>query len=313
MSAIRTVSLGVLSTCLASTCLLSGCKRNAATGEMQFNYFSREEEIALGIESREEILPQYGGEIPDPEIRAYVGGIGESMIPHVEEEYRDLPWEFTMLNSDVVNAFALPGGQVFVSRGLASRLGDEAELAGVVGHEMGHVTAEHVDRRMGRQMIIAGFALGVSAAASESELQWAQAAASVAVTGAGVYSLSFDRAQELEADFLGMRYMSRASYDPSALAGVMQALQSASGGAQTLEIFSTHPHPETRIEAIRDQLNSEPYRGMTDDPDYTRRSDAYQRRMLNPLAAIPAAPDSSLAALAPEQYCMVCALRRSSE
>jgi len=235
------------------------------------------------------------------------------MVPYVEDEYRDLPWEFTMLNSDVVNAFALPGGQVFVSRGLASRLGDEAELAGVLGHEMGHVTAEHVDQRMGRQVILAGFALGVSAAASESESQWAQTAAGVAVTGAGVYSLSFDRAQELEADSLGMRYMSRASYDPSALAGVMETLQSASGGQQSLEIFSTHPHPETRIETIREQLNSERYRGMVDDPAYVRRRDVYERRMLNPLAALPAPQDSAFAALAPERYCMVCALRRSSE
>jgi len=162
-------------------------------------------------------------------------------------------------------------------------------------------------------MILAGFALGVSAAASESESQWAQTAASIAVTGAGVYSLSFDRAQELEADSLGMRYMSRASYDPSALAGVMETLQSASGGQQPLEIFSTHPHPETRIETIREQLNSERYRGMVDDPAYVRRRDVYERRMLNPLAALPAPQDSAFAALAPERYCMVCALRRSSE
>ena len=249
--------------------ILTGCKRNQATGDLQFNYFSQDEEIALGLESREELVPAYGGEIPDEGVRSYVTEIGQRMTPYVEDEYRELPWSFTMLNSDVVNAFALPGGQVFVSRGLASQLEDEAELAGVIGHEIGHVTAEHVDQRMGRQLILAGIAIGASAAANESESQWAQVAAGVTVTGAGVYSLKYDRGQELEADELGMRYMHRAKYDPSALAGVMETLQAASQGQQPMEIFSTHPHPETRLEKIREAMQSRKrYRDTRGDPSY---------------------------------------------
>lgn len=302
--------------CLAlAACALAGCKRNQATGNLQFNYFSQEEEIALGLESREELVPAYGGEIPDMGVRSYVTEIGERMRPHVEEAYRELPWSFTMLNSEVVNAFALPGGQVFVSRGLAAQLKDEAELAGVIGHEIGHVTAEHVDQRMGRQLVLAGIAISASAAANQSESQWAQVAAGVAVSGAGVYSLSFDRGQELEADELGMRYMYRAKYDPSALAGVMETLQEASqSGQQQPEFLSTHPHPETRLEKIREAMEGRKrYRETQGDPSYVRNAGVYQQRMLSTLAALPPSSDSEFAALMPSQYCMVCALRRSSE
>ena len=303
----RTLGLGFLLIAFA----LPGCVRNAATGKLQFNAMSRNQEIALGLESRPEILSAYGGEVTDPVVAEYVDEIGHKLVVHTEGDYKDLPWKFTVLNTEIINAFALPGGQVFVSRGLAEKLGSEAALAGVIGHEIGHVTAEHVDVRMGRQLILAGIAVGLSTAANQSDEKWAQSAAGLVLTGAGVYSLRFDRGQEIESDKLGMRYMYRAKYDPSALLDVMEALAHSSGGAPP-EFLSTHPHPETRIAKINERLAINPnYRATVNNAEYGRFESRYQDRMLRRLSMLGDSAHADLAMLMPDLYCGVCAARRA--
>jgi len=308
----RTSAALALGICLMA---MPACTKNAATGRSHFNYYSRDQEIAIGLESRGEIVRAYGGEIGDAGIRAYMAELGNDLAQHTEADYPSLPWKFTLLDSDVINAFALPGGQVFVSRALAEQLDDEAALAGELGHEIGHVTAEHVDEAMGRKMVLAGIALGANVASSNSDSKWAKQAAGVAVTGAGVFSLKFDRKQELEADRLGMRYMYRAGYDPSALADVMIVLRESAADGSPPELFSTHPHAETRIRKIEKRMESERYAATRNNPAFVRNKRTYEQRMLRRIAMMPAGDGArtGLAMHDASTFCAICASRRSSE
>jgi predicted Zn-dependent protease len=125
---------------------VGGCSSNPATGQAQLNMISEAEEVKLGSESAPRFIKQMGGEVPDAEIRRYVSRIGRNLAGACERPH--LPWEFFVVDSAMLNAFALPGGKVFVSRRLMIKLNNEAELAGVLGHEIGHVTAEHIGQQM---------------------------------------------------------------------------------------------------------------------------------------------------------------------
>ncbi|MCB9847661.1 MAG: M48 family metalloprotease [Phycisphaeraceae bacterium] len=254
MNTRRLIVLTIAASLLAP---LAGCVTNAATGRRQFNSLSRAEEIQLGTEAAPQLAAEYGGPMGNASLQAYVRRVGMSMVPGVEGDYASLPWEFTLLDSDVINAFALPGGKVFITRGLAEKLDDEAELAGVLGHEIGHVTAEHADKRITSQMIVAGIAIGVSVATQDEDSEFLRVGvpALVGVGGQG-FLLKFGRDEELQADGLGMRYMSRAGYDPSGQLDVMRVLAAASQGPRQPEWASTHPHPESRIKAIQQKLNN---------------------------------------------------------
>ncbi len=259
------------------------CAVNPATGKRQFDMLSREEEIALGDEAKAELASQYGGPVQDAALQAYVTEVGMDLAQRSEEPYRDLPWEFTLLDSDVINAFALPGGKVYITRGLASRLSNEAQLAGVLGHEVGHVTAEHADKRISNQMILAGIVVGAAVAAGQSDDDWIAAGVPLLVGAGGQgFLLKFGRDEETEADRLGMRYMVRADYNPQGQLQVMQVLAEASKGPRPIELLSTHPYPETRIERIRDLLSKDYYRVMH-DPMYKLKQAEYEERMLGPL------------------------------
>ncbi len=245
---------------------LVGCTTNAATGKSQFNMMSREDEIKLGEEAKPQLIDQYGGRIDDAYMQAYVTEVGMRMVPFIEGDYGELPWEFIVLDSDVINAFALPGGKVFITRGLLVELEDEAMLAGVLGHEIGHVTAEHADKQVSNQMIFSGILIGASVAAgfSDDDLVQVGVPLLVGVGGQG-FLLKFGRGDELQADSLGMRYMSRAGYDPAAQRDVMVVLKEASGGGsgsagsggRPPEFLSTHPYPETRIDRINKALEKD--------------------------------------------------------
>jgi len=259
---------------------LIGCTTNAATGHRQFNTLSRQQEIDMGKAAAPELAQQYGGPVPDASLQAYVRRVGMSMVPYVEGDYADLPWEFTLLDSDVINAFALPGGKVFITRGLAEKLDDEAEMAGVLGHEIGHVTAEHADKRVTSQSVAAGAAVLVGIATKDDDRDWVRIGAPMLVGAGGQgFLLKFGRDEELEADKLGMRYMTRAGYDPAGQLGVMQVLAKSSGGARQPEWMSTHPYPGTRIKAIEKKL-----RNKYKDAKGERYRNRYQMEFLSKLA-----------------------------
>lgn len=279
--------LGTLLAAAASS-LLSGCTTNIATGRTQLDYFTREDEIAIGQEAGPVLTEEYGGAITDPAINAYVTGVAMSMVEHTEGDYRTMPWKFTVLNSPVINAFALPGGQVFVSRALAEKFTSEAQLAGVLGHEIGHVTAEHADRSIQNQLptlVVAG--IGSVFAGNDAAMA---SAVDVLVNTTGTFALKFSRDQENEADRLGMRYMTRAGYHPKGMLEVMQVLAAESKGQSPPEWQSTHPAPETRIGIIRERLASEGFQTRIAQGGLQTNEARFQSEFLARMRTIPLPP-----------------------
>lgn len=250
--------------------LASGCSKNAATGRNQFILVSAANVSAMGEAAKPELIEQYGGEVASPELRDYVSRIGRVVAKQVEPEFKHIKWEFTTLDSDIINAFALPGGKVFVSKGLIAKFSTEAQLAGVLGHEIGHVTARHVDERLS-QVAVAEFGLGMLGKSSNSD--YANLAAKMITQGT---LLKFNRDQEQESDALGIKYMARAGYDPRGMLEVLEILAEASEGSQNLEILSTHPDPKRRIKTVQAMLNGE-YAFTQNNPNYKTRAGRFKR------------------------------------
>lgn len=276
---------------LVGSTMLGACTTNAATGRTQLNLLSRSEEIQIGQEAAPELIAAYGGRVPSDQLQSYVTDIGMKLAAQTEGENPSLPWSFIFLNSDVINAFALPGGQVFITRGLVERMDNEAQLAGVLGHEIAHVTARHANNRLVRQAGLSlAAAIGGVVIGNDEDLQLL---VNGLVTGAGVYALTFDRGQESESDQLGMRYMAQAGYDPSAQLEVMRILKDASSGPRQPEWLSTHPLPETRIDQIQRLLNEE-FQAEASNPANQLYRDRFQSVMLQGLNALPPAPEMTL-------------------
>ncbi len=226
---------------LAAALALAACARNPVTGERQLSLVSTEQEIALGKESAEQVT-QSIGRYPDPGVQAYVEGIGKKLA--AASERPQLPWSFTVLDDPTVNAFALPGGPVFVTRGILTHLNSEAELASVLGHEIGHITARHSVQQISKAQL-AQLGLGVGMIVSEDLRQFGQAAGA----GLQLMFLKFGRDAERQADKLGFKYMVNQGYDPRQMAEVFKTLDrtSAQAGAGRLPAWlSTHPDPGDR-------------------------------------------------------------------
>lgn len=261
---------------VAALVVLPACSTNEATGRSQLNVLSPQQEIALGADAMPQLVEEYGGLVPDAQLRHYVERVGMEMVQYTEGDNPKLPWEFTLLDSDVVNAFALPGGKVFVSEGLMTMMSNEAQLAGVIGHEIGHVTARHVNDRMAQAYGIA--LVGAIAMQATKDSDYSKLTSVIVGVGGQGYLLKFSRSQELESDRLGMRYMSRAGYDPMAQLQVMQILDEVANASSSMppEFLSTHPYPETRIEQVKDLLKTR-YASTQDNPDFSLYEDRFQR------------------------------------
>lgn len=252
---------------------LSACKTNPATGRSQLILISGDQINAMGASAKPQLIKQYGGEVKAEVLRAYVARIGRKVVKQIEPEYGHIKWDFIVLDSEILNAFALPGGHVFVSRGLLAKFDNEAQLAGVLGHEIGHVTARHVDERMS-QILTAELAISGIGAASSSDLALLAAKA----IGQGTL-LKFNRDQEQEADVQGLKYMTRAMYDPTGMLQVLEVLAEASEGSRQLEILSTHPNPKRRIKAVRKLVEGK-YAFTQGNPDYRMRERRFVRDAL---------------------------------
>lgn len=263
----------------------SGCTTNQATGKSQLNLISTEREVALGSEASPRFLQEYGDEIPSPEIRRYVSDLGHRLA--AVSERPELPWEFHVVDSAVLNAFALPGGKVFISRGLLVRLSNEAQLAGVLGHEVGHVTAQHIGQQMTQGMVVQGLAAGLGAAAEASDEDWLKALGLTANVGGSVYLLKFGRDQELEADWLALRYMTKLGYHPTGHTQVLQILRDASQGqARPPELLSTHPLPDKRISQIEERIKKD-YPKAAEPNAYEFRAESFKSQVMDRLKTLP--------------------------
>jgi len=274
---------------LALVCLTLGagvgCSTNPATGRAQLNMLSEAEEVSIGEQAAPEFLAGNGGEIPDEQIRAYVSAMGHEMAAISERP--DLPWEFFVIDSAQINAFALPGGKVFMSRGLMQEMTNDAQLAGVLGHEIGHVTAQHIGQQMSQRMVVSGLLIGLGVAAQTSDEDWVKILGVGAGAGGTLYLLSYGRDQESESDELGVRYMSAVGYNPVGQLQVMQILAKASEGADLPpEILSTHPLPETRIRRLEKHLD-ERYPDHRQTGRYKLGVESFQTNVLDRLNKLP--------------------------
>ena len=225
--------------------LLTGCAVNPATGRRELSLVGEDREIAMGREADIQITASLGL-AGGPELQRYVSDLGDRLA--VVSERPQLPWSFKVVDDPAVNAFALPGGFIYLTRGILAHFESEAELAGVLGHEIGHVTARHSVSQMSRQQI---FSVGLGLGALVSER--IRSTGDYLGAGLQLWGLKFSRDDESESDALGLRYISRLGYDPESLVGVFRMLAAVSGGSEgrVPQWQLTHPYPENREADIR--------------------------------------------------------------
>ena len=233
---------------------LSTSEENPLTGEVQRVGLTPAQEVALGIKAAPPLIQQFGGADNDRYAQLKVKTIGsilvEAMLRHTkgDDQYE---WEFTLLaDKKTVNAFALPGGRIFITRALFDRLDTDAKLAGVLGHEVGHVVHRHGAEHLAQQQLTQGI-VGAAAVATDR----ADAATAAAVI-ANLINMKYGREDELECDEFGLIIMAEAGYDPHAMIEVMNVLASAGGGGTSAppEWASTHPDPGNRIQRIKESI-----------------------------------------------------------
>lgn len=223
---------------------------NPVTGETQYISLTPNQEIAMGLQAAPQMMQQHGGLDPDQTAQAIVDAVGQKLVqtnPEVLEE--GWQYEFHLLaDPQTINAFALPGGQIFITRALFNQLETEGQLAGVLGHEIGHVVARHGGQRIAKSELTQGL-IGAVASGADNP----QAAAQVAAMVGNLVNMKFGREDELQSDDLGVQLMADAGYDPRSMSGVMEIL-AASGGSGQPEFFSTHPNPDNRIGKIQETI-----------------------------------------------------------
>lgn len=228
--------------------LLAACSTNPATGKKQFNLVPESQEIAIGQQSHPEILRQFGVYDEKPELNRLVDTVGRRLA--AASERPNLPWTFTVLDSPIVNAMALPGGYIYITRGMLERINSEDELAGVLGHEIAHVTARHSAQQISRQQLAQfGLVLGAVVAGPEVLQQYGQ----LAELGLGLLFQRYSRAHETEADLLGTGYIAEAHYNPVGAERMLMALQrldkNPTSGID--RYFMSHPDPAKRVADVR--------------------------------------------------------------
>jgi len=222
---------------------------NPITGEQQRVALKPDEEIALGLKSAPQMAARMGGVSRDREARALVERVGAALAR--ESIAARSPYRFSfhvLADPKTINAFALPGGPIFITEGLLRQLKSEAELAGVLGHEIGHVIARHAAEHLAKARLTQGL-IGAATIGSGD-----YTAAQIGQMVGSLINMRYGREDELESDALGIRIMAEAGYDPRAMIGVMETLAKASSGSRQPEFFSTHPHPENRQARIREEI-----------------------------------------------------------
>jgi beta-barrel assembly-enhancing protease len=236
----------------------SSTEKNPVTGEPQRVALSVDQERALGLQAAPQMAQEMGGVVDPKEPDAQnVKRIGQHLVARSVASKSPYEYNFHLLRDDqTVNAFALPGGQIFITRGLYNKLSDEAELAGVLGHEIGHVVQRHSAQQMAKSQLGQSLVMGAGAVASDQGHGY-----SATVIGQLVNQtkqLSYGREHERESDEFGLRILTEAGFDPRALIDVMKVLAESSGGRKQPEWMSSHPYPENRIELIQRWLAEHP-------------------------------------------------------
>ncbi len=244
------IFIGLVIVAFAMVQRCSNKEKNQYTGRVQHINMTADQEIAIGLQSTPQIAQQYGGLYPDDRMQAYVDAVGDKLVENSIARETPYEYEFHLLaDENTINAFALPGGQIFITYALFSKL-NEAQLAGVLGHEIGHVIGRHSAERIAESSYWQTISMGAQVGADAGNI--------VSAIGQNTL-LKNGRGDELESDDLGVRFMIRSGYNPEELIEVMKILKQAAGPNRVPEFQSTHPDPDNRIERIRESIKK--YRG----------------------------------------------------
>jgi beta-barrel assembly-enhancing protease len=228
---------------------------NPVTGENQHIDMTVDQEIALGLEAAPQMAQQFGGLSRDTEATQLVKSVGRRVLERSEANQAPYEFDFHLLaDEQTVNAFALPGGQIFITEALLARLETEGQLAGVLAHEIGHVIGRHSAEQIAKQRLTQGVTMGAVIAATDPNDPSSYRTAQMAMVMNQLVNLRFGRNDELESDRFGVQYMAEAGYDPRSMSRVMEILQEASGGGGQPEFLSTHPDPGNRIGRIEQAI-----------------------------------------------------------
>ncbi len=245
------IGVAVVAFALIKNC--SNKQENPYTGTVQSITMSPEQEIAIGLQHAPAMAEQHGGLYPDQKLQATIDNIGKKLVDHTVARESPYQFEFHLLRDDqTINAFALPGGQVFITYALLSKLENEDQVAGVLGHEIGHVLGKHSAERVANSEMWQTISMGAEVGGGMG-----QAAGSI---GQNIL-LGNGRDDELESDDLGVRFMIRAGYNPYEMIKVMQVLKAAAGPNRQPEFSSTHPDPDNRMEKIKESIDKYGYQG----------------------------------------------------
>jgi len=252
-------------TCIGLLFVIVGCAVNPVTGKRQMALVSESQEIQLGADAVPEFEKEFGGKVPNEQLQQYVTELGMALAAISDRP--KLPWSFAVLNSDVPNAFALPGGKIFVTAGLMTSLTNERQLTSVLGHEIGHVCAKHSVQGMQRAMGAEAFAaLFAQASGNESYGSAAKVAGQMVV-------LKYGRDDEYQADALGIKYMEKAGYNPWGMVETLQFLMTlGEEGGRLQELFQTHPLSSERVKKSQENVAKHyaTYQADTPDANQTR-------------------------------------------
>ena len=242
------IGLAIVAFALVQRC--SNKEKNPYTGRVQNINMTAEQEIAIGLQSTPLIAQQYGGLYPDERMQSFVDAVGNKLVQNSIARETPYKYEFHLLADDkTINAFALPGGQIFITYALFSQL-NEAQLAGVLGHEIGHVIGRHSAERIAESNFWKTVSMGAQVGADAGNI--------VGSIGQNTL-LTNGRSDELESDDLGVLFMIRSHYQPNEMIRVMEILKSAAGPNRVPEFQSTHPDPDNRIDKIKESIRK--YKG----------------------------------------------------
>ena len=240
-----------------------GCRVNPATGQKQLVVISEKQEIAIGRQAADGLEKHFDGKVSNTQLQEYVRSVGRKVA---EVADRKMPYDFTLLASDVPNAFALPGGKVYVTAGLMKKMDNERQLAAVLGHEIGHVCALHNVHALQRQL---GAKILLEIAQYAVQGEYAPSIQTATKYTTKFLNLRYSRKDEYQADKLGVWYMSRAGYNPCGMIELMEVLLKQKKGKESafFELFQSHPLTKKRIEQVRDHVSMNYHQHLPPKPD----------------------------------------------
>jgi beta-barrel assembly-enhancing protease len=251
---------------------------NPVTKENQRVQLSPKQEVVLGLQSRSQMAAQHGGLYPDQALQTYLDQVGMRIVQKSAAVNAGYPYDFHLLRDPrTINAFALPGGQVFITLALFGRLSSEAQLAGVLGHEIAHVVARHGAEHLAKQQLGQSLVTAVGVAASDGTGGGRNAQVIAQATNQ-LISLRYGREDELQSDQLGFQFMTEAGYDPRGIAEVMKILGSVRQGGKQPEILSSHPDPGNRFERLTALIKEKYPQGIPNNLEDGR--EIYQQQIL---------------------------------